>query len=120
MVDAARGRRALPGHTTLAAAALADCGSNDEAPPEPVVLGGVAADGPLAGANFCHDLNDNAACDAGEPAGTSDADGGYRFEIMQAFLGDSSQPGAGEFVASGSRIDQVDGQAVAFNRNPAY
>ena len=38
----------------------------------------------------------------------------------QAFLGDSSQPGAGEFVASGSRIDQVDGQAVAFNRNPAY
>jgi hypothetical protein len=70
------GRRALLARTALAAAALAACGSSDEAPAEPVVLGSsVVAGRPLAGATVCHDVNDNTACGDGGPTGTSDADG---------------------------------------------
>jgi hypothetical protein len=106
------GRRALLALTALAAAALAACGSNDEAPPEPVVLsGGVVAGGPLAGATVCHDLNDNAACDAGEPAGTSDADGRYRFEITQ----EQAEPGVSHAVVAqvpATAVDKDTGQPV--------
>lgn len=84
----------------LAAATLAACGggggaATDEpvapAPAAPAALAaidGVVADGPLAGVAVCYDLNDNAACDAGEPASApTDADGRYALSIPAAEAG---------------------------------
>lgn len=74
------------------AAALAACGSDDASTPPvgpstSVMVSGVVADGPLGGALACYDLNDNGACDSGEPAGTSDADGKFSFEIAADVAG---------------------------------
>ncbi len=74
-------------------ALLAACGGNPDpeptAAPAPVSLSGVVADGPLAGATVCYDLNDNAACDASEPtsAATTDADGRFSFDVAAADAG---------------------------------
>lgn len=68
--------------------ALQACGSDDDgasgapAVPATVAVAGVVADGPLSGATACYDLNDNAACDSGEPSAVSDADGKFGFEIL--------------------------------------
>ena len=43
-------------------------------------LEGKAADGYLAGARVCLDLNNNASCDDGEPTTTTSAGGGYTLE----------------------------------------
>ncbi len=45
-----------------------------------VSLEGKAADGYLAGARVCLDLNNNARCDDGEPTTTTSAGGGYTLE----------------------------------------
>ena len=73
--------------------AIAGCGGGGDDPPAPpppavpLVVSGVVADGPLQGATACYDLNDNAACDAGEPNAVSDADGRYSFEVTAAAAG---------------------------------
>jgi len=100
IVEAAKPVRTRPSMATLqrlfAAAAigtLAGCGGKNDDPPAPpppavpLVISGVVADGPLQGATACYDLNDNAACDAGEPSATSDADGRYSFEVVPAEAG---------------------------------
>lgn len=70
-----------------AAALVAACGGGDgsddpvAAPPPPpnsVSIAGKAVDGALQGATACYDLNDNRACDSGEPvSGPSAADGSF-------------------------------------------
>ena len=71
-----------------AAGVLSACGSGEDTPPTPpVVVSGVVADGPLSGATACYDLNDNAACDAGEPSSPTDTDGRYSFEVAAAAAG---------------------------------
>jgi hypothetical protein len=83
----------VPLTAVAVAALLAACGgsSSDPAPvvdpSSPVVLSGVVADGPLAGAQLCYDLNDNADCDDGEPAAVSDAEGRWQFEVAAAAAG---------------------------------
>ncbi|MDH4391352.1 MAG: hypothetical protein QE285_08005, partial [Aquabacterium sp.] len=91
-------RRARPSRfplATLCAASLLmlqACGGDGEddtpAPPaQPVAVSGVVADGPLQGATVCYDLNDNGACDTGEPGAVTDADGKYSFDIDPAAAG---------------------------------
>lgn len=80
-------RTALLALGALAAASLAACGSNDESPPEPVVLSGVVADGPLQGATACYDLDASGTCGAEEPRGTSDADGRFTLSVEAAAAG---------------------------------
>lgn len=72
-----------------AAALLQACGSGDDDTPPPVQISGVVADGPLQGATVCYDLNDNGACDTGEPtaAAATDADGKYSFSVDAAVAG---------------------------------
>lgn len=86
----------LPGSVCAVAVLLSACGDGEDpasvvAPP-PVVpavvaVSGVVADGPLAGATVCYDLNDNSACDTGEPSQVTDADGKYTFDIAEAAAG---------------------------------
>ena len=93
------------------AALLAACGGKTDPPaPAPTVtLSGVVADGPLAGATVCYDLNDNAACDAGEPtSAASDADGRFSFDIAAA---DAGLHGLVAVVPA-SAIDKDTGAAV--------
>jgi len=84
--------------SALLLAALAACGGSGTAPPAlaPVapteaaaaVITGRAVDGPLQGATACYDLNDNGACDAGEPASApTTADGAFRIEVPMAEAG---------------------------------
>jgi hypothetical protein len=80
--------------SVLSAAVLAACGGggsdNPPAPPPAaaaVRITGVAADGPLQGATACYDLNDNGACDSGEPSSTTDANGGFSFDVDAAAAG---------------------------------
>ncbi len=69
-------------------ALLAACDrSPDDPPPPTVAISGLVADGPLQGAVVCYDLNDNAACDSGEPSATTDADGKYSFKILETDAG---------------------------------
>jgi hypothetical protein len=80
------------GVTLLAVAALTAChdvggGHGDPDPVTTVAVSGVVADGPLAGAAVCYDLNDNAACDSGEPSATTDADGKYSLDIANEAAG---------------------------------
>jgi hypothetical protein len=70
-----------------AAGVLSACGGEDTPPTPPVTVSGVVADGPLSGATACYDLNDNAACDAGEPSSPTDTDGRYSFEVAAAVAG---------------------------------
>jgi hypothetical protein len=60
-------------------------------PPEPpakVTFTGVVADGPLAGATVCYDINDNEACDADEPTSAlTDVNGNYSFNVDPALAG---------------------------------
>lgn len=92
-------------------ATLAACGGGSDPPaptPAPATISGVVADGPLQGATACYDLNDNAACDSGEPSATSDADGRYTFEV------DPSAAGQHAVIAEvpATAIDQATGNAV--------
>jgi hypothetical protein len=85
--------------TLLASAALlGGCGgggsSDASAPPPPppapatVAITGKAVDGPLSGATACYDLNDNGACDSGEPASAATgADGAFTLTVAPADAG---------------------------------
>jgi len=82
--------------SAAAAAVLAACGgSGNDMPmptptPEPltVAVSGKVVDGPLQGAIGCYDLNDNGACDSGEPASAaSDADGNFSLAVATAEAG---------------------------------
>ncbi len=74
-----------------AAAALVACGSrsgpDDQGPAAPVTITGSAAVGLLQGATACYDLDDNAACDAGEPNATTAADGRFSLSVDAAQAG---------------------------------
>ncbi len=62
----------------------------EEAPPPPttVDISGVVADGPLRGALACYDLNDNLACDSGEPTSSpTDANGNYAITVLMGDAG---------------------------------
>ena len=83
----------------VAATLVAACGGGSDAPPPPVagpppppataLISGIAADGLLQGATACYDLNDNNACDSGEPASAaaSDANGQFTIEVAVAEVG---------------------------------
>lgn len=93
------------------AALLAGCfggGDDDDPAAVPVALSGVVADGPLQGATVCLDLNDNGACDAGEPQSATDADGKYSFSVR------TDQSGAHGIVAQvpATAIDKDTGAAI--------
>lgn len=111
----------------LAATGLTACGggSGDAAPTPPAAsapapspapapapqstISGTVADGPLAGATVCYDLNDNAQCDADEPTSApTDADGRYSLTI------DEAQAGRHRSIAvvPASAIDRDTGTAV--------
>ncbi|MGH8848934.1 MAG: hypothetical protein ACREXQ_17055, partial [Polaromonas sp.] len=61
-----------------AAVALTACGGGSDGPAN---LSGVVADGYLNGATVCLDLNNNMACDAGEPSATTTAGGKYSMAV---------------------------------------
>ena len=71
--------------TASAVVLLAACSDNPEEPT--VAVAGLVADGPLQGATVCYDLNNNDACDTGEPSATTGADGRYRFDVPEAAAG---------------------------------
>jgi hypothetical protein len=81
--------------SVLFTATLVACGGGSDtasAPPPPaattVKITGKAVDGPLQGAIACYDLNDNGACDSGEPTSApSDADGNFSFDVDTAVAG---------------------------------
>ena len=96
----ARGRAwDLPSSLCAVAVLLSACGGSDNgndtvvpvAPPVvlpvQVAVSGVVADGPRQGATVCYDLNDNNACDIGEPSAVSNADGQYTFNIAETAAG---------------------------------
>ena len=72
---------------TLALLAACGSGGGDEEPAR-VAITGVVADGPLAGATVCYDLNDNEACDTDEPTSAlTTADGAYSLDVDEASAG---------------------------------
>ena len=71
--------------TASAVVLLAGCNDASEEPT--VAVAGLVADGPLQGATVCYDLNNNSACDAGEPSATTGADGRYRFDVPESAAG---------------------------------
>jgi hypothetical protein len=85
--------------TLLASAALLSAcgggGGSDAAAPAPtppapaaVTITGKAVDGPLSGVTACYDLNDNGACDAGEPtSATTGADGAFSLSVAPTDAG---------------------------------
>ena len=78
--------------TSLAASIiLVACGGGDGHPPPPpstdVSITGKAVDGALQGATACYDLNDNGACDSGEPSSVSDASGAFTLSVAAADAG---------------------------------
>jgi trimeric autotransporter adhesin len=96
-------------------AALAGCGGGGGDAPAPapapaaVTISGVAADGPLQGATACYDLDDNGACDAGEPtSGATDADGRFSIDVAASAAGQHRVV----VVVPATAIDKDTGQAV--------
>lgn len=78
--------------SALLLAALAACGGSGSGPapqaaapatPQTTLISGSAVDGPLQGASACYDLDDNGACDSGEP-GSAPTDAAGRFELRVA------------------------------------
>ncbi len=91
----------------ITAALLAACGGDEGS--AMVDISGVVADGTLQGATVCYDLNDNLACDAGEPVSSAtDADGRYTLSVTEADSGHHA------VVASvpASAIDKDTGAAI--------
>lgn len=85
-------------------------------PPAPppvgtVAISGVVVDGPLRGATACYDLNNNGACDTGEPASApTDANGSYTLNVA------SASAGAHAVVANvpASAVDATTGVPIGF------
>jgi hypothetical protein len=75
----------------IATALLAACGgggSDTPAAPTTVAITGVVADGALQGATVCYDLNDNLACDSGEPvSAATDTNGKYSLSVATGDAG---------------------------------
>ncbi len=98
--------------TALAVAiALSACGGGGggESAPPTVAINGVAADGPLQGANACYDLNDNGRCDPAEPASAAtDASGAFRLDVAAGEVGKHRVV----VEVPATAIDQETGQAV--------
>ena len=73
------------------ALALPGCGGSNDSdaeppidapPPATVAISGAVADGPLQGATACYDLNDNGACDTGEPtSAATPANGSFTINV---------------------------------------
>lgn len=85
--------------------------SEPEAPvlPASVTVSGVVADGPLQGATACYDLNDNLACDEGEPrSAASDAAGRYAIDVRNEAAGQH----AVVVVVPAAAVDTATGAAV--------
>ena len=86
---------ALFAGATALALALPGCGGsgdNDANPPPPppasLAISGVVADGPLQGATACYDLNDNGACDSGEPtSAATPANGSFTINVLTPDVG---------------------------------
>lgn len=73
-------RATLLGALVSTATLMAACGGSDNDADEPssYTITGKAVDGALQGATACYDLNDNRACDAGEPTSAATAaDGSF-------------------------------------------
>jgi hypothetical protein len=80
--------------TAALALTLPGCGGgggNDEpaaGEPPPVAISGRVVDGPLQGATACYDLNDNGACDSGEPtSAATPADGSFTINVVAGVAG---------------------------------
>ncbi|MDG6773060.1 hypothetical protein QCB45_01850 [Thiomicrorhabdus sp. ZW0627] len=73
-------------------------------------VSGTVADGYLAGAKVCLDLNANKLCDAGEPSATTDANGKYSFEATPAQIASAAVIAK---VIGGETIDSDIGGVVA-------
>jgi trimeric autotransporter adhesin len=91
---------ALPCSLCAVAVLLSACGGGADNSVTPVVtpgvppvqpvlvaVSGVVADGPLKDATVCYDLNNNNACDTGEPGAVTNADGQYTFNIDETVAG---------------------------------
>ncbi len=72
-------------------------------------LAGKAADGYLASANVCLDLNDNGVCDRGEPSATTGPDGDFTINADESQIAGASI--VVEIIA-GTTVDKDDGQVI--------
>jgi hypothetical protein len=75
--------------TSASVLVLTACGGgdDDDAPAVPTgTLSGVVVDGLLQAATVCLDLNDNRACDTGEPTAVTDAKGAYTLTAVDPAL----------------------------------
>jgi len=72
-----------------AAPANPPAGGGNPPPPATVAISGLVSDGPLQGASACYDLDDNGACDPGEPtsAALSAADGSFTIQVLTPDVG---------------------------------
>jgi hypothetical protein len=66
---------------------LVACGGSSNSDSTPKSLSGKVIDGYIQGAQVCLDVNNNLACDAGEPSTTSGADGSYAFTYSGSISG---------------------------------
>jgi len=97
---------------------LSACNSSDSNSPTPTVtptpaasvtLSGVVADDYIGGAIVCLDVNENNACDAGEPQGvTADGTGRYTFEVPNGVS--TNYPIVADIPAGASNADSNTGQ----------
>lgn len=101
----------------LSAAVLVACGGGggggsgiaNPPPATTVTVSGKAVDGPLQGATACYDLNDNGACDSGEPTSApTGANGAFSFDVAS---GDAGRHRV-VVVVPASAIDADTGAAV--------
>lgn len=74
-------RWAFVSMSAVVAAVLAACGGGGSGGDSKTTLAGVAVDGYLKGAKVCLDLNDNNACDSGEPEATTDESGRFSMSV---------------------------------------
>ncbi|TAJ80860.1 MAG: metallo-mystery pair system four-Cys motif protein [Gallionellaceae bacterium] len=74
------------GVTAIAVLVSGCLGGNSSSTPAAATasLSGVVADGYLSNAKVCLDTNSNGACDAGEPSGTTNANGAYTISGITA------------------------------------
>ena len=76
-----------------------------------MAISGVVSDGPLQGATACYDLNDNGACDTGEPSSAAtDANGNYAVTVLATVAG---QHGVVVNVPA-TAVDKTTGAAIGF------
>jgi hypothetical protein len=103
-------RNALLAATSALTLVVAGCGGSSDSPADATAtISGIAADGPLQGATACYDLNDNGACDSGEPTSVpTAADGGYSIDVGGAEAGRH----AVVVMVPATAVDQTTGAAI--------